>query len=184
MFRAWGNHSGARLLDDFGAAGWYLSGMKILFALISLLFAASLLAGPGPFSGTATVIDGDTIDIHGQRVRLHGIDSPEGAQRCYRERKEWRCGKDAANALSDFIGGAPVTCFPRDIDRYQRVVAVCSVRGESINHWMVRQGWAVAYRRYSRDYDGAELDARHSRRGIWASQFEMPWDWRKSRRSQ
>lgn len=131
-------------------------------------------------TGTASVIDGDTIDIHGERIRLHGIDSPEGRQRCILSGQEWRCGADAANALSEFIGRSTVSCVVVDIDRYYRKVAICKARGIDLNRWMVEQGWAVSYKRYSHAYDEVEDEARQGRRGIWSSKFEMPWDWRKN----
>ena len=127
------------------------------------------------------MIDGDTIDIHGQRIRLHAIDAIESRQRCKRANgTEWRCGRDAAFALSDHIGRAPVICEVTDFDRYGRFVAICYLRGEDLNAWMVRKGWAVAYRRYGTDYVAEEGIARKHRAGIWASSFEMPWDWRRS----
>ena len=154
----------------------------LLAILIETLFCTSFLSASdlSEVVGTASVIDGDTIDVHSERIRLHGIDSPEGRQRCILGDKEWRCGTDASNALSSFIGRSPVACSVVDVDRYKRKVATCSVRGADINHWMVEQGWAVAYRRYSHAYDGAEDDARQSARGIWSSKFEMPWDWRNN----
>lgn len=131
-------------------------------------------------SGTATVIDGDTIDIHGNRIRLHAIDAIESQQRCTRtDGTEWRCGRDAAFALSDHIGRAPVSCTVNDTDRYGRLVAVCFLRGEDLNAWMVKNGWAVAYRRYGLDYVQEERLARKRGAGIWSAQFEMPWDWRR-----
>lgn len=145
----------------------------------ALFFTEFSVAGDLEIIGTASVIDGDTIDVHGERIRLHGIDSPEGRQRCIRGGTEWRCGTEAANSLSEFIGRFPVTCAVVDIDRYKRNVATCSVRGTDINYWMVEQGLAVAYQRYSHAYDGAENEARHAKRGLWSSEFEMPWDWRK-----
>lgn len=156
--------------------------MKILSIILTIAmpFCASvvLASEPSEIVGSASVIDGDTIDVHGERIRLHGIDSPEGRQRCIRNGSEWRCGTDASNALSDFIGRSPVACAVVDVDRYKRKVATCTVRGADINYWMVEQGWAVAYRRYSHAYDGAEDDARLAARGVWSSEFEMPWDWR------
>lgn len=131
-------------------------------------------------SGTATVIDGDTIDIHGNRIRLHAIDAIESRQRCTRtDGTEWRCGRDAAFALSNHIGRTPVSCTVSDTDRYGRLVAVCFLRGEDLNAWMVKNGWAVAYRRYGLDYVQEERLARKRGAGIWSAQFEMPWDWRR-----
>lgn len=104
-------------------------------------------------SGTASVIDGDTIEIHGERIRLHAIDSIESRQRCLLpDGKACNCGKDGSFALANRIGRAPVSCDVRDVDRYGRLVAVCSEGGEDLNAWMVANGWAVAYRRYGRAY--------------------------------
>ena len=129
--------------------------------------------------GVANVIDGDTIEIHGARIRFHGIDAPESRQECIRaDGKSWRCGQQAAFALSDRIGRATVRCEPRDRDRYGRVVAVCFKDGEDLNRWLVRNGWAVAYRKYSTDYVADEERAKRAKLGIWSGSFEMPWDWR------
>ena len=129
--------------------------------------------------GVANVIDGDTIEIHGARIRFHGIDAPESRQECIRaDGKSWRCGQQAAFALSDCIGRATVRCEPRDRDRYGRVVAVCFKDGEDLNRWLVRNGWAVAYRKYSTDYVADEERAKRAKLGIWSGSLEMPWDWR------
>ena len=130
--------------------------------------------------GVASVIDGDTIEIHGQRVRLHGIDAPEGGQTCLDAAgRNWRCGQRAALALQDLIGRRTVTCDERDVDRYGRIVGRCLVGEVDINGWLVAQGLALAYRRYSRDYVAAEEEARASGRGMWAGTFELPWEWRR-----
>jgi endonuclease YncB( thermonuclease family) len=133
--------------------------------------------------GVASVIDGDTIEIHGQRIRLYGIDAPEASQPCDLDGKPWRCGQASANALVEHIGRRPVTCAPRDRDRYGRLVAACSVGGASISAWMVREGWAVAYRRYSQDFVADEAAAHAAKRGIWRSSFIVPWEWRAQRRA-
>src|SRR5262249_50788515 len=133
--------------------------------------------------GVASVIDGDTIEIHGQRVRLYGIDAPEAGQTCNLEGRPWGCGGAAANALAGRIGRRTVTCAPRDRDRYGRLVAGCSVAGASISAWMVREGWAVAYRRYSQDFVADEAVARSAKRGIWRSAFLLPWAGRAPRRA-
>jgi endonuclease YncB( thermonuclease family) len=152
------------------------------FAL-TVLAATSSIAAPAPIVGVASVIDGDTMEIHGVRFRLHGIDAPESRQLCTRPTGErWRCGQRASLALSDQIGRSTVSCDPRDTDRYGRTVAVCRSRGVDLNGWLVTQGWAVAYRRYSRDYVRAEEQARAGRRGVWSGQFDMPWEWRAAKR--
>ncbi len=143
------------------------------------LLTAPALAG---VAGIASVIDGDTIEVHGQRIRLHGIDAPESRQLCLSDGKPWRCGKDAANALADKIARRPVTCEDLGRDRYNRIIGRCIVAGEDINAWMVSQGLALAYRRYSLDYVDEEADARAARRGIWAGEFVKPWEWRRGKR--
>ena len=129
--------------------------------------------------GTATVIDGDTIEVHGTRIRLHGIDAPESRQECNRaDGTNWRCGQQAALALSDRIGRSTVRCDPRDRDRYGRIISICFKGAEALNRWMVAAGWAVAYRKYSLDYVGDEERAHAAKLGIWSGSFQMPWDWR------
>jgi endonuclease YncB( thermonuclease family) len=137
----------------------------------------------GAVTGVASVVDGDTIEIHSQRIRLHGIDAPESSQLCELDGRPWRCGQTAANALADHIGRRTVMCEPKDRDRYGRLVAVCSVAGENLSAWMVLEGWAVAYRRYSQDYVADEDAARRAKRGIWRSTFTLPWEWRAQRRA-
>lgn len=137
-------------------------------------------------AGDAIVIDGDTLEIRGQRVRLLGIDAPESKQTCVRpDGESWLCGKDAASALSNKINKETVSCATDNnrLDRYSRVIAVCRLinSGEDLNSWMVRQGWALAYRQYSKSYIADELTAKTEHRGIWSSVFTAPWDWRKRR---
>ena len=101
-----------------------------------------------------------SVEIHGQRIRLFGIDAPESSQLCMRASGErWRCGQQASFALADRIGRASVSCQPRDLDRYGRVVAVCFKGIEDLNRWMVANGWAVAFKRYSLDYVADEAAA-------------------------
>lgn len=155
--------------------------MKLVsFALAALLVSVSPgLAGA--VVGRASVVDGDTLDIRGTRIRLHAVDAPESAQTCRNAGgREYRCGQQAALALADHIGAASVSCEQKDVDRYHRIVAVCSARGEDLNAWLVRQGHALAYRQYGTDYVAEEDAARRARRGIWAGAFTPPWDWRKA----
>ena len=150
----------------------------------ALTIALCLLAAPAlaDVAGVASVIDGDTLEIHGQRIRLHGIDAPESRQLCHRDGKPWQCGKDAANALADKIARRPVACEDLGRDRYKRIIAKCAVAGEDLGKWMVVNGWALAYRGYSLDYVDEEADAQAARRGIWAGELVKPWKWRRGKR--
>ncbi len=135
-----------------------------------------------PLIGRANVIDGDTLDIRGVRIRLHGIDAPEAAQLCTRASGErWRCGAAAANALADRIRQATVHCRGQGRDRYRRTIAVCTLRGKDLGRWLVLRGWAVAEQRYSQAYVKDEAQARQARRGIWSGEFAEPRDWRRTR---
>lgn len=125
------------------------------------------------------VVDGDTLVINGKRIRLHGIDAPETDQECRQDGSFWLCGKEATSQLRKRIGTQAVRCTQKDKDRYGRIVAVCTLDGEDLNSWMVAQGWALAYRKYSEDYVDEEAKAKASELGIWGSEFVAPWDWRK-----
>ena len=141
-----------------------------------------IAGGSGAFTGPARVIDGDTLDVGGVRIRLHGIDALESKQSCQAGGKRWSCGREATRALRGRISGRSVSCQERDRDRYGRVVAVCSASGTDLNAWMVAEGWAFAYRRYSNAYVAQESGARTARRGLWRGDVIPPWDWRKGKR--
>lgn len=140
-------------------------------------------ASANAISGTASVVDADTLDIHGERVRLNGVDAPESGQKCKdKGGKLYRCGSDAANALDKWINRNPVSCEITGKDRYSRLLGECSVRGESVQDWLVANGHALAYRAYSTAHVAAEMKAQEDGRGVWAGEFVMPWDWRQGLR--
>jgi endonuclease YncB( thermonuclease family) len=163
--------------------------MKSFAVAVALLLAthmptAAVEAEGNVIQGVASVIDGDTLEVHGSRIRLHGIDAAESGQNCIeRDGSAWRCGQAAALALADKIGRTPVLCEQLDMDRYGRVVARCFSNREDLNRWMVGEGLAVAYREYSSEYVADEAQAREARKGMWRTKFDMPWDWRKGSRS-
>lgn len=159
-----------------------------LVVLVRRLMVAAVLATiAAPASaeelvGRATVIDGDTIEIHGKRIRILDIDAPESRQTCMNgDGQEWRCGQKAALALADWMGRRTVTCSSTKLDKYDRHLARCSIAAADVAQWLVSEGWAVPYRQCKCEVvRSASQQARSARRGIWSSDFEMPWEWRKS----
>ena len=156
-----------------------------LIVRAALSVAFSLGAGGaslGDISGTPRVVDGDTIVIGEERVRLQGIDAPEQRQSCLENDLEWACGVAATAALKNMIADRVVDCKGSERDRYGRLIGVCFAAGQNLNEDMVRDGWARAYRRYSIDYLRAEGDAQRNLRGIWRGEFIRPWVWRTKNR--
>ena len=150
------------------------------FAILAVLLPAIAFAD---VTGPARVIDGDTLEVAGQRVRLHGVDAPELAQTCRDRNGEYPCGRVARAAVLDLIASEDtVTCKTRGKDRYGRWLAVCFAGGFSINRNIVFTGWALAYRRYSTDYVETEDGAREAKRGLWRGKFVPPWEWRRGKR--
>jgi endonuclease YncB( thermonuclease family) len=135
--------------------------------------------------GQASVIDGDTLEIDGTRIRVFGIDAPESDQLCRDEDSNlYRCGQKASNALFDFIARRSVNCVEVDRDRYKRAVSVCTVGETDIADWLVRNGLALDWPQYSKgDYAAAEAEAKREQRGMWSGSFKEPWTYRACRRS-
>ena len=150
-------------------------------AVLGLLFLLAAAASAAAGSGRAVVIDCDTIDVAGERIRLWGIDAPESRQTCVSDREPYACGQMATDHLRTLIGQRELDCAPRTKDRYGRTVAVCRLEGIDLGAVMVKDGWALAFVRYSRDYVGEENDARQARRGMWSGAFALPWEWRANR---
>lgn len=145
--------------------------------------ASSQTAGASPYliAGAVPaddVIDGDTIVLAGNRIRLFGIDAPEIDQSCQEGGQDVPCGEISRNALIGFTARSTVQCTRVDRDRYGRDVSRCKVGKFDISKEMVRTGMAVAYRQYSATFVLEEDEARGSNRGIWKYRFEKPWDWR------
>ena len=151
----------------------------IVIAVTSILAATD--ADAADLSGSARVIDGDTIAIGEQRIRLSGVDAPEKKQVCRRDGQEWRAGADATAWLKDRLENQTVTCTDEGHDRYKRIIGTCFVGGEDINGALVRAGWAVAYRRYSERYVAEEAKAKAEGLGIWGAECETPEVWRRAK---
>lgn len=154
--------------------------------VVLLVLGASLLS-PSYADVTQSrvrVVDGDSINIGVEHHRLHGIDAPELGQNCQKpDGSSWPCGQEAASALREKIGAQPITCRSDGLDRYGRFLSVCHAGGTNLNRWMVRQGWAVAYRKYASTFIPDEEQARQFGQGIWSGRFVMPWDWRRADRT-
>jgi endonuclease YncB( thermonuclease family) len=150
-----------------------------MLACFFLTIIALAVCGPAfadDLIGQASVIDGDTIEIHGTRIRIFGIDAPESDQLCHDGRSNrYRCGQKASNMLFDFIDRRPVECIEVDRDRYKRAVSVCSVGGTDIADWLVRNGLALDWPQYSKGgYADAQAEAKRGRRGMWGGSFKEP----------
>ena len=156
-------------------------GQKILifsFFFFSFL-STSYILNAKTITGKAKVIDGDTIYINQSKIRLHGIDAPEVKQKCDYDKKKWPCGNQSTFELKKLISNRIVKCFVKDIDAYNRYVAICFVNRINLNKSMVEKGWAIAYRYYSTDYIIEEKNARINKLGIWRGNFEKPYFFRK-----
>ncbi len=145
--------------------------IALLLALVMWLTREEL---PKEVSGRAKTVDGDSLFVADEEIRLVGIDAPEGRQMCKRAARDWSCGREAARQLRRLIGDQEVFCDVEDIDKYNRLLAVCDVGEIELNRWMVKHGWAVSYGRY--EYE--EGEAERKKRGIWQGTFEQPRTWR------
>ncbi len=132
--------------------------------------------------GKARVIDGDTIVVAGKRIHIFGIDAPEKKQFCKQPDGHFGCGLNAGDAMKKFVTGDEVKCRRQRSAKEGGIFAVCYANGTDVGAKMVRAGWALAYKRQSKRYLGAEANARKNQRGIWASSFVPPWDWRAGKR--
>ena len=148
--------------------------MKIVLFLL-LLFPTALTAQD------LKVVDGDTIHIEKTKYRFHGIDAPEMSQLCMKDNKKIKCGVVAKDKLLEKIGSQKVTCKQEAIDRYKRIVAECFVNNESLSGYLVKNGYAFAYRKYSKKFIEDEEYAKKNKLGLWAMNFQYPWDYRKKK---
>ena len=148
--------------------------------VVAILAVLRFLPEPDPVeaTGTARIIDGDSIVVDGVEIRLVGIDAPEHEQTCSRAGAVWPCGKEAAWRIDNRLRGRRVSCRGRERDVHDRLLALCKSGGVEINRWMVEQGWAVSYN----GYPVAERAARRAKRGIWSGSFMRPRDWREANR--
>lgn len=157
---------------------------SIIAAVILLISGLLLSPAEAALVGEARVIDGDTIVVQGERIRLDGIDAPEAKQTCRIGPVAYLCGEFATEFLTEMIGGWEVTCTQESRDRYGRILGICyrHADGADLNGLMVEYGQAMAYRQYSKRYIEHEERAKQAGHGIWGTEFIEPWLWRRGER--
>ena len=126
------------------------------------------------------VVDGDTIVLNGEKIRFSGIDSPELKQTCMNGDQKVFCGIFAKMLLIKKIGNETPKCISEEKDAYKRTLAECFINGESLSGFLVRSGYAFAYRKYSKKFIEDEEFAKKNKLGMWSMKFEYPWDFRKT----
>lgn len=151
-----------------------------------LLIGVFTLSVPGAIAQTVTgkarIVSGNVIEINRRQIRLFGIFAPETGQTCTAAGASWACGQNAAFALSAIVERQWVHCQEKARERSGRIIALCRLAGDNgpdIGAAMVRQGWALAYRRQSAAYIAEEDAARKAGTGLWVGEFVPPWDWRR-----
>lgn len=151
--------------------------VRVFVALI-VLFLASQGSAKDSLN-IPHIVDADTVYFGDEKIRLQGIDAPETDQTCLDAAGQaFLCGLEAKAALVKHFDGKSWTCQASGIDRYRRTLATCTVDGQDVGKWLVKEGWALAFRRYSKVYVPDEDEARRAKRGLWGGAFVAPWDWR------
>ena len=153
---------------------------KIIYFFIFSFFLSSILIAS---EKEIQVIDGDTIHIGKLKYRFFGIDAPEIKQICEKDNTKIQCGVIAKSVLKNKIADKIPKCIVKDKDRYQRLVAECFIGKESLSRFMVREGYAVAYTQYSKDFIEDEKYAKENKLGIWSMNFQTPSEYRRSFRN-
>ena len=146
---------------------------------IVLIATFILLIGQNVLSNIVHVIDGDTIKIGNEKIRFSGIDAPELNQYCFKDEKKILCGVLAKKALLKKIGNKIPKCVIEGKDIYKRILAECFINEKSLSKFLVRNGYAFAYRKYSKKFIQDEEFARKNKLGLWSMKFDYPWEFRK-----
>ena len=162
---------------------------KIFLSIIFFIFSFYQVSKSEIIYGEATVVDGDTIKINDNKIRLFGIDAPEKKQMCkkiflsisfFSFEKDYPCGVISTQKLKNLLNKKIIKCYVEGKDIFKRKLAICFRNKLNINSWLVRNGHAVSYKKYSKKYSREEIEAKNDRLGVWQGKFEMPWDWRKN----
>lgn len=152
--------------------------MRCVVAIVLCLLGFSPAIGEET-RDVVNIVDADTVWAGTKKIRLSGIDAPETDQVCLDVAgKSWDCGLEARNQLQAYVRQQVWTCQLTGRDRYKRYLGGCTVSGEDISRWLVRNGWALAFRKYSTAYVADEKFAQQSKLGLWSGAFIAPWDWR------
>ena len=163
----------------------------LIFNLFIILISFSAVSSAKNIFGKAKIIDGDTIHINSKKIRLEAIDAPEIKQNCkkpflkisaiigFELNNNYLCGVMAKKKLINKIDSSKIKCISSSKDRYKRFLATCYKDKINLNKWMVRNGYAVAYKKYSKDYVKDEEYAKENKLGVWKGSFTMPEKWRK-----
>ncbi len=155
---------------------WFMTNIR--WAMAALLLTTTLpLPAAETLSGVARVQDADTLEVAGEEVELYGVDAPQLEQRCELGGLPYDCGLIAAGRLAELLAGHTVRCEPHGPGRYTRVIATCTAGGQDVAEALVRQGWALAYRRFTDRYVPAEAQARQQQRGMWRAGTKPSWSW-------
>ena len=154
---------------------------KYILIFFITLYAFTLNADEEIISYTnIVVVDGDTIKFNNKKIRLHGIDTPEIKQICKNKKgDDFKCGIKVKLILIDLISSNQLKCIIHGNDRYKRLISTCFKKNININKWLVENGWALAYKKYSKIYIDEELFAKSNNLGLWQGKFIAPWEWRK-----
>ena len=156
----------------------YLNKRKVIL-VISVSVLVFLFSYIDVKSQDIKITDGDTIRINGEKIRFSGIDTPELRQTCLKQGIQIPCGIAAKQILIDKIADNKIVCIREGKDQYKRTLAECFVNNESLSSYLVKSGYAFAYRRYSKKFITDEDFARTNKIGMWSMEFDYPWDWRK-----
>ena len=151
-----------------------------LFLVISILLIFFFLTYFDVKSNELKIIDGDTIHLNGEKIRFSGIDTPEIKQTCTKNNEIIKCGILARELLIKIIANNKINCIREGKDQYKRTLAECFVNDLSLSSYLVKNGYAFAYRKYSKKFIVDEDFAKSNKLGMWSMKFEYPWDWRKN----
>ena len=146
--------------------------------ILGIMVLGFLLSG-NVYANNLKVVDGDTIVLNGEKIRFSGIDTPELKQTCLQDDQEVACGVEAKKLLVKKIGNHIPKCISEGKDVYKRTLAECFVNGKSLSKFLVRSGYAFAYRKYSKKFIEDENFAKANKLGMWTMKFQYPWEFRK-----